>query len=310
MKDVLIFNPYAGKGSARCSADKIRDALLKAGIDADVKMTASANHAAEIAETAAKEGADRVLITGGDGSINEAVNGLVSAQKQGFIGTALGIIPNGRGNDFSACIDMPFRIDRIAEVLRRDNRLTCDVGTAGDGTFERYFMNGSGFGIESAINYYATQSPLKGKISYIYGIVKSIFNDLRIQEVQLTVDGKETSYPMVLFAAMNGRQEGGGFRLAPKFRLNDGLLDICMVGGNLPPARLLLTIPHLSSGKLDYPGTLSMQAASVHVHLEPDKKGLFSQVDGETIIENGYDFYSKISPYKIDIVVPESVIGY
>ena len=47
-----------------------------------------------------------------------------------------------------------------------------------------------------------------------------------------------------------------------------------------------------------------MQAASVHVHLEPDKKGLFSQVDGETIIENGYDFYSKISPYKIDIVVP------
>ncbi len=304
MKDVLIFNPYAGKGSARCSADKIRDALLKAGIDADVKMTASANHAAEIAETAAKEGADRVLITGGDGSINEAVNGLVSAQKQGFTGTALGIIPNGRGNDFSACIDMPFRIDRIAEVLRRDNRLTCDVGAAGDGTFERYFMNGSGFGIESAINYYATQSPLKGKISYIYGIVKSIFNDLRIQEVQPTVDGKETSYPMVLFAAMNGRQEGGGFRLAPKFRLNDGLLDICMVGGNLPPARLLLTIPHLSSGKLDYPGILSMQAASVHVHLEPDKKGLFSQVDGETIIENGYDFYSKISPYKIDIVVP------
>ena len=77
-----------------------------------------------------------------------------------------------------------------------------------------------------------------------------------------------------------------------------------MMGGNLPPARLLLAIPHLSSGKLDYPGILSMQAASVHVHLEPDKKGLYSQVDGETIIENGYDFYSKISPYKIDIIMP------
>ena len=121
----------------------------------------------------------------------------------------------------------------------------------------------------------------------------------------LTIDGKEMTYPFVMFAAMNGRQEGGGFRLAPNFKLNDGLLDICMVGGNLPPARLLLTIPHLSSGKLDFPGILSLQAASVHVHLEPDKKGLYSQVDGETIIENGYDFYSKISPYKIDIIVPE-----
>ena len=110
---------------------------------------------------------------------------------------------------------------------------------------------------------------------------------------------------MVLFAAMNGRQEGGGFRLAPKYKLDDGLLDICMVGGNLPPARLLLTIPHLSAGTLDYPGILSLQAASVHVHLDSDKKGLYSQIDGETIIENGHDFYSKISPYKIDIIVPE-----
>lgn len=304
MKNVLIFNPYAGKGSVRCSAEKIHETLSKAGIDTEVKTTVSANHAADLAEAAAKEGAERVFITGGDGSINEAVNGLVSAQKQGFTGTALGIIPNGRGNDFSACIDMPLRIEKIAEVLVRDKRRTCDVGAAGDGTFERYFLNGSGFGIESAINFYAAKSALKGKISYIYGIGKSIFNDLCIQDVQLTIDGKETSYPMVMFAAMNGRQEGGGFRLAPNFSLNDGLLDICMVGGNLPPARLLLTIPHLSSGKLDFPGILSMQAASVHVHLDPDKKGLYSQVDGETIIENGYDFYSKISPYKIDIIVP------
>ncbi len=305
MKNVLIFNPYAGKGAFRSSAEKILEALRKAGIDAELKTTSKPYQAAEFAEAAAKEGADRVFITGGDGSINEAVNGLVSAQKQGFSGTALGIIPNGRGNDFCACIGMPLKLERIVEILARDHRLRSDVGAAGDGTFERYFLNGSGFGIESAINYYASQSRLKGKISYIYGIAKSIFRDLCIQQAHLTIDGKETDYPFVMFAAMNGRQEGGGFRLAPKYKLDDGLLDICMVGGNLPAARLLLTIPHLSSGKLDYPGILSVQAASVHVHLEKDKKGLFSQVDGETIIQNGYDFYSKISPWKIDIIVPE-----
>ena len=305
MKNVLIFNPYAGKGSVRNSAEKIRDALQKAGIDTEVRQTAGPLQAAVLAEAAAKEGAERVFITGGDGSINEAVNGLLSAQKQGFTGTALGIIPNGRGNDFCAGIGMPLRLDRIIEILSRDCRLRCDIGAAGDGTFERYFINGSGFGIESAINYYAGLSRLKGKISYIYGIAKSVFHDLLVQEAVLTIDGKEMTYPFVMFAAMNGRQEGGGFRLAPNFRLDDGLLDICMVGGNLPPARLLLTIPHLSAGTLDFPGILSLQATSVHVHLEPDKKGLFSQVDGETIIENGYDFYSKISQYKIDIIVPE-----
>ena len=307
MKNVLIFNPYAGKGAVRSSAEKILEMLRKAGLDAELRETHAPMQAAEYAEAAAKEGAERVLITGGDGSINEAVNGLVSAQKQGFSGTALGIIPNGRGNDFCACVGIPQKLEQSVEILSRDHRMRCDVGAAGDGTFERYFINGSGFGIESAINYYASLSKLKGKISYIYGIVKSIFNDLCIQDAHLTIDGKEMDYPFVMFAAMNGRQEGGGFRLAPKFKLNDGLLDICMVGGNLPPARLLLTIPHLSSGKLDYPGILSMQAASVRVHLEPAKKGLFSQVDGETIIRNGYDFYSKISPWKIDIITPEKL---
>ena len=278
------------------------DALAKEGIVPEMIKTEYPGHAIELAEKAAKNGADRVIISGGDGSINEALNGLVNAQKQGFTGTALGFIPAGRGNDFCEALGIPKSLPEIAHILKQDHRMRCDIGAAGDGTFERYFMNGSGYGIESAINYYASRSVIRGKLSYIHGIAKSLFNDLHVQEAQITIDGKTISYPFVLFAAMNGRQEGGGFRLAPKYRLDDGLLDICMVGGNIPKAKLLLTIPHLSKGTLDFPGILSMQAANVHVHLEPDKKGLFSQVDGETIIERGHDFYSKISPWRIEIV--------
>ena len=130
---------------------------------------------------------------------------------------------------------------------------------------------------------------------------------LHMQDAEIEIDGKTMHYPFVMFAAMNGRQEGGGFRLAPNYRPDDGLLDLCLVGGNIPIPRLLLTIPHLSNGTLDFPGILSMQASSVHVHLEPDKKGLFAQTDGETIIKDGYDFYSKISPWKIEIICPHSV---
>lgn len=305
MKDVLICNPHASKGKRHIKEEKILEAFSVVGLTPELFVTERPGQAAEFAEKAAKNGADRVIISGGDGSINEAVNGLVNAQKQGFTGTALGFIPSGRGNDFCEALGIPKKLPEIAEILKQDHRMRCDIGSAGDGTFEHYFINGSGFGIESAINYYATQSFISGKFSYIYGIVKSIFHDLHVQEADFDIDGKTMHYPFVLFAAMNGRQEGGGFRLAPNYRLDDGLLDICMVGGNIPVPRLLLTIPHLSSGKLDYPGILAMQASTVHVHLSPDKKGLFSQVDGETIIERGYDFYSKISPWKIEIVVKE-----
>ena len=302
MKDILIFNPHASKGAKRFTSEKVLSALSDVGITPELYQTEYAGHAIELAEKAAKEGADRVFITGGDGSINEAVNGLVNAQKQGFTGTALGFIPAGRGNDFCNALGISHKLSEIAQILKQDHRISCDIGAAGDGTFERYFINGSGYGIESAINCYASESFLSGKISYIYGIAKSIFHDLLVQEADFDIDGKSMHYPFVMFAAMNGRQEGGGFRLAPNYKLDDGLLDICMVGGNIPVPRLLLTIPHLSNGTLDYPGILSMQAASVHVHLEPDKRGLFSQVDGETIIKNGYDFYSRISPWKIDII--------
>ena len=306
MKDVLIINPKASKGARHFSEKKILDTLSDAGVTPELFRTERAGHAAELAEAAAQNGADRVFISGGDGSINEVVNGLVNAQKQGFSGTALGFIPAGRGNDFCDALGIPKNLKKIAAILKEDRRLRCDIGAAGDGTFEHYFLNGSGFGIESAINYYATKSVISGKLSYIYGIVKSIFNDLHVQDALIEIDGKTMHYPFVLFAAMNGRQEGGGFRLAPNYRLDDGLLDICMVGGNIPAPRLLRTIPHLSNGTLDFPGILSMQASSVHVHLDPEKKGLFSQVDGETIIEHGYDFYSRSSPWKIEIIINEN----
>lgn len=305
MKDVLIINPYASKGSRHFRDDRIMDALAKEGIVPELFVTEYPGHAVELAEKAAVNGADRVIISGGDGSINEAVNGLVNAQKQGFTGTALGFIPAGRGNDFCDALGIPKKLPEIVRILKQDHRMRSDIGAAGDATFERYFMNGSGFGIESAINYYASKSIITGKLSYLYGIGKAVFRDLHVQEADFELDGKTMHYPFVLFAAMNGRQEGGGFRLAPEYRLNDGMLDICMVGGNIPAPRLLLTIPHLSSGRLDYPGILSMKASTIHVHLDPDKKGLFSQVDGETIIERGHDFYARIAPWKIEIICGE-----
>ena len=137
------------------------------------------------------------------------------------------------------------------------------------------------------------------------GIVESIFKDLTLQEAEFEIDGEKSTQKFVLFAAMNGRQEGGGFRIAPDFSLTDGLLDICMLDGNLSVGKMLGCLPSLKSGNTSHPGIISRKAASVHIHLDPDKKGLYSQVDGETIIERGHEFYAEISPYKLEIISPE-----
>ena len=131
MKDVLIINPKASKGVRQFAEKKILEELSAAGITPELFRTEYAGHAAELAEAAAKKGADRVFISGGDGSINEAVNGLVNAQKQGFNNTALGFIPAGRGNDFCDALGIPKKMPKIAQILQRDHRMRCDIGAVG-----------------------------------------------------------------------------------------------------------------------------------------------------------------------------------
>ena len=128
MKDVLIINPKASKGIRRFREEKILEGLSAVGIIPETFRSEHPGHTADLAEAAAKDGADRIFISGGDGSINEAVNGLVNAQKQGFTGSALGFIPSGRGNDFCDALEIPKKMSEIAEILKRDHRMLCDIG--------------------------------------------------------------------------------------------------------------------------------------------------------------------------------------
>lgn len=302
MNNLLIYNSYASKGSPLLSLETIVHVLERTGIQIEAVRTEYAKHAIELTEQAAREGAERVIIVGGDGSINEAYNGLVNAQKAGLEAPSLLIVPNGRGNDFVTGTGMPSKLEDVAAALKADHRKTVDVGYAGDGTFERYFANGSGFGIDSAVNYYASQSPLKNKLSYAYGFLKAVANDLVQQEAHFEIDGESFDEKFVVFTAMNGLMEGGGFKIGSGFVLDDGLLNLCIIGKGLPAGRLLARTSDVINGRLDHPDIWTRKAAQVHVHLESDKHGLFSQVDGETIIVNGYDFYAGISPYKVTLI--------
>ena len=304
METMLIINQKAAKGIGLFSLDKILSAFQDAGIETETATTTHPKHAIELAEKAVKDGAKRVIVSGGDGSVNEVVNGLVLAQIHGYGKASLGIIPNGRGNDFCYCLNIPKKLSKAAAIIAAGNQITTDVGVAGDGTFDRYFINGSGFGVDSAINYHASNSFLNGFPSYAWGVVHSIFTDMDQVSAQIEIDGEHFENKLLLFTAMNGMREGGGFTLAPQFSLQDGLLDLCWVGDGLPWSKILPLLPRLFSGNLDHPYIHKRKARQISIHTEG--KGLFSQVDGETIITRGHDFRSAISDYKIDLIVPKA----
>jgi YegS/Rv2252/BmrU family lipid kinase len=299
-KTILIFNRFADKGKLKHSSGEVQRCLSKAGIKTEPVFTHHVGHAIDLAEKAVKDGFERIIIVGGDGTINEAVNGLVKARQKGYGTASLGVIPNGRGNDFGYSLKIPGNLEQAVEIITADNHILVDIGSAGDGTFERYFCNGSGFGIDSAINHYAAMSRLNGFPSYLWGLLKAICFDIRQPVAKITYDDGEFEMPMLLLTAMNGMREGGGFNIAPKFDVTDGLLDVCVVGNNLTVPQLLPLIPLIMKGNLDHPNIRTFKTSKIQVEIEG--KGLYSQVDGETIFSSGTCFFASICPWKVDLI--------
>ncbi len=299
-KTILIFNRFADKGKLKHSSKEVRRCLSKAGIETEPVFTNHVGHAIDLTEQAVKDGFEKIIIVGGDGTVNEAVNGLVKAQQKGYGTASLGVIPNGRGNDFGYSLKIPGNLEQAVALIKTDNHILIDIGSAGDGTFERYFCNGSGFGIDSAINHYAAMSRLNGFPSYLWGLLKAIFFDIRQPVAKITHDDGDFEMPMLLLAAMNGMREGGGFKMAPKFDITDGKLDVCVVGDNLAVHQLLPLIPLIMKGDLDHPKIKTFKTSKLRVRIK--EKGLYSQVDGETIFSAGTNFVASICPWKVDLI--------
>lgn len=300
---ILIYNPKAARGKGNSSIEQIQAALNDAGIEADLAATTGPGHATELAEEAARVGKKRVLITGGDGSVNEAANGLIEAQKAGFPQVEFGIIPNGRGNDFCFAMKIPRDPVEAVAIIKAGYTMDIDVGYAGDDTFTRCFCNGSGIGVDSAINYHAANSSLNGLLSYAWGVVKAVSINFVQPMARITIDETSFEMPLLLFTAMNGLREGSTFSLAPEFDVTDGLLDICIVGNNISRIHTIPLVSRFFSGQLDHPQIALYKAKEVRVDIL-ENVGLISQVDGETIMTEGKVFRAGIVPEKIRLLAP------
>ena len=294
----VICNPSSGGGSY--DPDEIRDELE--GLEVEWVQT----EGPEDAIGAAEEWSEGLLVVaGGDGTINDVVNGLGRA---GFPeGVTLGILPAGTGNDLAATLCIPEDPDLAKDVILQNRGRWLDVARVrSDGIGERFFINVATGGLGAEISD-ANDEELKrrwGKLSCLRASLE-VARNFDVRELMLYIDGEERQVEAVNIAVGNCRYTGGGWPATPKANPEDGLLDVVIIE-NLGVTDLLNLTPAVlaESDYLDSDGVLFVRAKEIRVDTQPP--GLEFTVDGEVIGNEPAQF--SVLPRALKVIVgPEYV---
>jgi len=217
----LVLN---GKGAANPAVRVAINGLRRAGNTIEVRTTWESGDAARLAVEAMSDRVDRLVAGGGDGTINEIVNGLLGASERPDV--ALGILPLGTANDFARGCGIPLEPRDALALAIEGTPVAVDAGKAND----QYFMNvaSGGFGAEVTTS---TPPDLKRVMGGGAYALVGILTALKLEPYQGRMKGPDgdEDHAALVMAVGNGRQAGGGFQVTPNALLNDGLLDVMIV---------------------------------------------------------------------------------
>lgn len=289
MRVVVILNPNARHGrAAEDEAEAVRT-LTDLGIDFSIVKTSRPGEAILIAQKAAEQGYDVVCAMGGDGTVNEVINGIAGT------GAALAVIPVGTGNDFAHALGVPKGdVAGACRVLARGHRRPMDLCRVND----RYFASSFGAGFDARVTKAANErfKRLGGIRAYILAVMSVIWS-FRPGKVRILADGREIFKSPLLVAVTNWKSYGGGMYICPDAEIDDGLFDVCIVD-KLPILRFLYSFPRVIRGThVTMPEVEIFRARSVHISCSRLET---YHVDGEVFEAD--DMELTLFPGGIDVV--------
>ena len=245
----------------------------------DALISERPGHLTELAAEAVRGGAERLVVVGGDGSVNEVVNGIAGSE-----GVELAVIPRGTGWDFVRTYGIPRDLDEAVDIARDGALREIDLGTvsyrtwAGDDA-RAYFANVASAGISGAIARRANESSkaLGGKASY-YWATLAVFVGWQKGEMRVTVDDETREGRMIDAMICNGRYLGGGMMMCPDAEPDDGSFDVLLIG-DVTKRDLLFVLPKTYKGKhLPHPRLEVLRGSAVTVETD---EPLPIELDGE-----------------------------
>jgi diacylglycerol kinase (ATP) len=285
-RTLVIVNPRSRNGATGRRWKALESRLRSALGPLEVEQTRGPRDAERIAREGVRAGIERVVVAGGDGTVNEVVSGLLAADLGGYV--RLGILPLGTGGDLARGLGIPHEIDAAVELLAADADRRIDAGriryVAADGkTVTSHFVNVASFGVSGLVDRLvnSTTKRLGGTASFLIGTIKALAR-YRSSDVTLRLDGEVVhTGPLAVAAAANGRYFGGGMHVAPEASFDDGLFDVVLVG-DVPKATLLSKLPLLYTGKhLNDPVCRFLRGRVIEAEAAPGE--VLLDVDGEAL---------------------------
>jgi YegS/Rv2252/BmrU family lipid kinase len=293
-RTLLIANPAARHGDTARLLPVIEQLLCN--VPHETVLTERAGQATELA--AGASGYDLVIATGGDGTVHEVLNGLMSIP--GEARPALGLLPTGSGNDTRRTMGVPDDLAQASLVLATGERRRFDVGVCNGIYFNNSFAAGLDAKVTAKAVEYKVTKRRSGLWLYLTALLHVLFRELDSFSLMVGFDGRPAeSVDTLIVAVTIGKTYGGGFFITPDAVPDDGLFDVCMIDPlSLPEA--LMRLPFVVAGRHTKMKPVHMSTHS-RVVIECDQ-ALPAQFDGEVLLEKRYDI--SILPRAIECVVP------
>ena len=288
-KALFVVNPVSGVGKQKKIETLLKENLNQDIFDYTVRYTEHIHHGTDIAREAANEGCDLVVAVGGDGSVNDVAQGLLGSS------VAMGIIPCGSGNGLARGLRIPLRPASAISMLNAMNEQTIDSILIND---KRVSVNAAGVGFDAYIARLMKAAKTRGFAAYTNLILRE-YASYKCNDYRLVIDGRTVERKAWFIAIANGSQFGYNLSVAPKAKLNDGLIDITILD-KIPLDHIAITAPLAFTKLLDHSQHAEMFRAK-EIYLEGNVHK-WVNIDGEG--ENlGKEIHFSILPSSFKIYV-------
>ncbi|MGI8543824.1 MAG: diacylglycerol/lipid kinase family protein [Aridibacter sp.] len=288
---IVIVNPNSAGGSTRNRWSQIASDLRSHFGAYRVALTKRQGDGTELAKKFIESGRKFIIACGGDGTINEVANGILQTGED----VELGIIPAGTGGDFRRSLGISSSPREAAKELKTGVTKLIDVGRITFFNHEnmevsRYFLNVASFGLSASINSRVKQKGefqwipsevIRGKTKFALSTLQEIL-DTEFKTIRVSIDGKEEkTLNTINFCVCNARFFGGGMKIAPDAKLNDGFFDLVNIG-DINTARILLNGYKLYNGShLALPEVKSTLVKKIEVRAFDENAIINIETDGE-----------------------------
>jgi YegS/Rv2252/BmrU family lipid kinase len=308
-KWLVIVNPNAGNGKGKKDWVRISELLKEEGLSFAVKFTEKKGHAAIFTIDGIKEGYRKIITVGGDGTLNEVLNGVFISKQCPSTDITLALIPVGTGNDWGRMFGIPLDYEKAINIIGEYKLMLHDVGLVSfyekSVRRERYFINIAGLGFESVVvkrTNYQKDRGHSGKLIYFYNLLMSLIS-YKNTKAEIILDGKNISADIFSLNVGNGKYCGGGMRQTPDALPDDGILDVTVING-MGKFEIIRNLKILYDGTiLSHPKIDGYKCKNIKVSSD---SLLYVEADGESLGHTPAEF--SIIPAGINIVYGTRII--